>query len=189
MPLHRGLSARFASLLLVLPAIFASRSAWAQETPTRAERSSDDFWSISGILERDGEERTMYGVDFHHLIEMECPPFAGQYGGQILRGDGQTIVRSSATMTLFGFPMGRHVDFWFRPIVGLEYRDTEPHSGFGALTSLGGEVILKLPSGIQLALTYDRIFSTLATNTQVGLAVRWGRKLPSAIPEQPDQGP
>jgi hypothetical protein len=58
-------------------------------------------------------------------------------------------------------------------MAGIEYRWSEPDSGFGVLIALGGEVIVRPTPRMQLALTFDRIFSTMRTDNQFGLAVRW----------------
>lgn len=150
------------------------------------ERSDFHFWSVAGLVETDGEERTMTGADFRWVVYWDdhAPPISGYLGGQILRGDGQTIVRATGTFSLFAFRAGPRFSFWFRPIVGLEHRSAEPDWGLGLLTSLGAEIIFRPKSTWQIALTYDRIFSTLSTNTQFGLAVRWGRMMPVVSPSE-----
>ena len=134
-----------------------------------------DFWSIAGVAETDGEERTLYGVDFRRVIYWDdhAPPITAYYGGQYLSGDGQSIVRGTGTFSILAFPVGSHVSFWFRPMAGIEYRSDEPDSGFGVLVALGGEFILKPKPTWQVAFTADRVFSTLGTNNQFGVAIRW----------------
>jgi len=132
------------------------------------------FWSVAAVGETEGD-RHLYGADFRYVIYWDdhAPPLTAYWGGQFLAGDGQSILRGSGTLSLFAFPAGKHLSFWFRPMAGVEYRWSEPESGFGVLVALGGEMIVKPTGRIQLALTLDRILSTVHTDNQIGLAVRW----------------
>ena len=155
-------------LLVVLAA--AGAASVAAPSPT-------DFWSVAGVTEAESDDRTLYGADFRRVIywDEHAPPITAYYGGQYLHGDGQSIVRGSGTFSILGFPAGSHVSFWFRPMAGIEYRSADPDSGFGVLVALGGEIILKPTPAWRVSLTFDRIFSTLSTDNQVGLAIRWPR--------------
>lgn len=145
----------------------------AVSRPVPPERA-DFFWSVAAVGETEGDRR-LYGADFRHVIYWEdgTPPVTAYWGGQFLTGDGQSILRGSGTLSLFAFPAGKHFSFWFRPMAGVEYRWSEPDSGFGVLVALGGEVIVRPTPRLQVAVTVDRIFSTLRTDNQIGLAVRW----------------
>src|SRR5262245_28020733 len=153
----------------------------AISTPSPAyvpPRSGFSFWSVGAAFERNGAERTIAGPTFKYVVywDSHAPPMTFYVGGEILSGEGQDVVRGSGTFSLLAFPAGQHFSFWVRPFVGLEYRRSEPDDGFGALAAIGGEFIIRPRGWMQIALSVDRLFSTLGTSNQAGLAFRWGKK-------------
>lgn len=140
------------------------------------DRSDELFWSVAAVVESGEDDRTLYGADFRRVAydDDHAPPLTGYYGAQVLRGDGQTIVRGSGTFSILAFPAGSRWSFWLRPMIGVDYRTADAGSKLGALAALGGEVILRPSPERQVALTVDRIWSTAGTSTQVGIAFRWG---------------
>lgn len=161
-------------------------SAAAADAPPA--RSDVLFWSVAGVQQQGPDDRTFYGPRFLYLAYCDddsChTPVTYSWGGEILAAPIGGIARGLASFSILAFALGagftsmpgRHrLSVCIRPTAGLDYAWDIPDDGVGVDVGFGGEVIARPSVGTQLALGWERYFSTsLGSRNQWSLAFRWG---------------
>ncbi len=88
---------------------------------------------------------------------------------------GREQGRLAGSFSILEFPDGKAYSVWIRPVIGLQYRSSPLEDGFDGFAGIGGELILRPHSRIQVAATYDRVFTFSGDATsQYGIALRYG---------------
>ena len=146
------------------------------------------LWSIAGVQQHGPEDQTFYGARFLYLAfcdDDSChTPVTFFWGGEVLAAPKGGITRGLASLSILAFAFGpgftavpdRHrFSLWVRPTAGLDYAWNIPDHGIGVDAGVGAEFIVRPSVGTQLAVGWERYFSTsLGSRNQWSLAFRWG---------------
>src|SRR5258705_12492603 len=165
-------------------------------------RSDIKLWSL-GVIQQPGPgDDTFYGLRatwVGYCDDDSChTPITMFWGGEVLGAPEGGIARGIASFSILSFPFGprfkdmtgrSRASFWFRPTAAVDYLWDLPDSGLGVSVGFGAEVIFRPTWRTQLALGWDRFFSTvLGSRNQMSLAFRWGIREKKRYPPRPDPG-